>query len=1147
VARSAVTSPTFVGRHRELAQLAGALAAAADGEATTILVSGSAGLGASRLLTEAQRRLSSLPEPFRVLRGSARPVRSGVPYAPVLDALAPLFLEIPDAELAELAGPSGEELGQLMPWLGTRFERVGLMPARPTIVAPARRQGRILESVLGLLSRLGERRPVVLMLEDLHHADAATRALATFIARISRMQRLCLVATYQPDELTRAHPLRASLEAMAESPRPLQRIGLEPLGRDELAELIEGIEGERASASVLLLVAERSGGNPLVAEALLAARRELPNVSLTGSFEQLVVTRLKMRSDRCRATLRLLATLGRPTTVTELGAIAAASSYDPGFVREEDLAAGLEEARLHGFLAPGPLLDVCHELVGAAIAHDLLPWDTRRHRGALGQALVGVPAETLVHRLAVFDLPGAMAAAVEAADAAEAVDAADVELEHLEVAIELSASLTLGPDDAGDAMKSQRLAELETRAAEAAFASGHSDRATAYVLSAIARLAKPVDRSRLARLHERLGQYRRNAGDSDGGLDELRRAVELAPPDTLLCADALAALAQAEMLDGIFADAEVHARAAIELARRLQPGAGVDGRSIEAHAITTLGVVLGWGDVPDDGVALLREARVLAQETGQLDDVFRVFANLTTVLDLIGRRDDAIAVAYEGIAEARSVGQEAIYGNFLRGNAAETLFRMGRWPEAADLCRTALEWSGSGENYVNAALHLAIVEIEASAGEEASRLLGRLLLELETVRDPQYSVPTYQAAASFALWRSDVADAVRAADLAWDRVAGNGDWVLVARAAATYAEVAAAAQHATPRRRASPLMIRMRARLAEAIVAAEIAVRAAGVAPSVGSRSEAEAWLGTARAYEKRMDRLDAPEMWAELARRWAAVGDRYEVARAHWREAESILANVAKVGDSARSVRTEARPALEAAVALAVDLGARPLLRELDELAGRAMIQVPALLEIRTGKDAAKDAAKDAPRDGGRETPRETRSEDVRESAPSRVVPESGRGLGTNGVRPAGRVSGADPRVADGQRPDRQVADARRGGAPGWDRVRIASPGLPSAGRIPDSSRPAPPPGGRAALEGFVEAAAPHRPDAFGLSPREREVLALIADGHTNREIGTELFISDKTVGVHVGKILAKLDVSGRVEAAAVAIRLGLAGTGRR
>jgi DNA-binding CsgD family transcriptional regulator len=66
-------------------------------------------------------------------------------------------------------------------------------------------------------------------------------------------------------------------------------------------------------------------------------------------------------------------------------------------------------------------------------------------------------------------------------------------------------------------------------------------------------------------------------------------------------------------------------------------------------------------------------------------------------------------------------------------------------------------------------------------------------------------------------------------------------------------------------------------------------------------------------------------------------------------------------------------------------------------------------------------------------------------------------------------------------------------------------------------------------------------RPNTFGLTARERDVLALVAQGRTNREVGERLFISQKTVGVHVGNILSKLAVSGRVEAATVAIRLGL------
>jgi DNA-binding CsgD family transcriptional regulator len=65
---------------------------------------------------------------------------------------------------------------------------------------------------------------------------------------------------------------------------------------------------------------------------------------------------------------------------------------------------------------------------------------------------------------------------------------------------------------------------------------------------------------------------------------------------------------------------------------------------------------------------------------------------------------------------------------------------------------------------------------------------------------------------------------------------------------------------------------------------------------------------------------------------------------------------------------------------------------------------------------------------------------------------------------------------------------------------------------------------------------------DSLGLTPREGEVLSLVAAGHTNRQIGTELFVSDKTASVHVSNILRKLGVNSRVDAAAVAQRLGIA-----
>jgi DNA-binding CsgD family transcriptional regulator/tetratricopeptide (TPR) repeat protein len=72
-------------------------------------------------------------------------------------------------------------------------------------------------------------------------------------------------------------------------------------------------------------------------------------------------------------------------------------------------------------------------------------------------------------------------------------------------------------------------------------------------------------------------------------------------------------------------------------------------------------------------------------------------------------------------------------------------------------------------------------------------------------------------------------------------------------------------------------------------------------------------------------------------------------------------------------------------------------------------------------------------------------------------------------------------------------------------------------------------------------EAAADAAAEPFGLTPRERQVLALIAEGATNRQIGAALFMAEKTASVHVSRILGKLGVQTRTQAAAVAHRLHL------
>ena len=82
---------------------------------------------------------------------------------------------------------------------------------------------------------------------------------------------------------------------------------------------------------------------------------------------------------------------------------------------------------------------------------------------------------------------------------------------------------------------------------------------------------------------------------------------------------------------------------------------------------------------------------------------------------------------------------------------------------------------------------------------------------------------------------------------------------------------------------------------------------------------------------------------------------------------------------------------------------------------------------------------------------------------------------------------------------------------------------------------------GSAATAAGADDVPTDHAVDRLHLTDREREVLALVAEGRTNRQIAESLFISAKTASVHVSNILTKLDVANRGEAAAVARRLGL------
>jgi DNA-binding CsgD family transcriptional regulator/tetratricopeptide (TPR) repeat protein len=1118
-------SERFVGRERALERVAFGLQSAVDGKPSAMVLSGTAGLGISRLLAETERRIGALAEPFATLHGVAMPATAGIPYAPIGTALEGLLVPADDELLAELVGPTGDVIARLVPGLRPRMEALGLLPDRLRVVATEWREARMFEAVLGLLERLGKRRPVALMLEDMHHADAATRGLGTFLARVSRGQRVLLVMTYQPDRLLRSHPLRATLTALAGTPSVVNA-EIPPLDRVELAELVEAIEGGRPSSTTLLLVAERSHGNPLVAEEVLAARRELSAASLAASFERLVTARAALRSLDCRRVLRLLSMAGSPVTWPALLAMATeferhaparvprpGNGHLPGDGLESEIQTGAMEGLEHGFLvetADGRLTDqgrerrigFRHELIAEAVAADLLPGLRRRFHAALAAAgrpgdgvvagrpvsrpsspLSGIveppnPATELVHHLAAGELVEAQRTALAAAAAAEALDAGADALAHYETALSLYDIVRHDGDP-------PRQPDLYVSTAEAAFAAGDPARASAYCEAAAALLDAPGERLALGLVMEQLGRYRRASGDHAGALSAYRRAVDLVPPaSTPARARVLASLAHFHMLDGVFSEARHYAQEALAAAR----AAGDPARQELLHASCTLAVADAWGEEPEPAVAALRRMLHEAADLGRLDDLFRVYANLTTALDLLGRRDEAIAIAYQGIAEAEREGQATVYGNFLRANACDSLYFMGRWPEVRRLSLEALSWSPVGIWFLTPLHNLTAVEVAMSAGESAGRLLGQLLLAIETVRDPQFAVPAQQLAAAYALWQEDLVDASRAAERGWRRVADTEDWLLTARMAATCLEVDSVIAADAHRRRDLAALAGARERSLPIVLQAEAAVADSGVSNTIGSRRHADLAVRMARAFRSRIEGRDDPATWAGLAAGWADLGDPYEAAQCRWREAEALLDR-----SRGRTSRATAKEPLHAAAEGAYALGAWPLLRAVAELSRRALLPLPRPIEA--ALDGRLESRASGPRLGT-----------VPAARPEGIA--SGDRVGTAGAGARGAPSGRGELATHGR------------GATGNAAALHPEPGL---------------------IASFAASASPGVRQDFGLSKREVEVLALIAEGRSNPEIGRQLYITRKTVAVHVSNILTKLGVSGRVEAAAAAIRLGL------
>ncbi|MDX6676319.1 MAG: hypothetical protein QOE31_371 [Solirubrobacteraceae bacterium] len=895
-----IASRTLVGRDAELAALRAAVRRAGAADPSLTVVAGEAGIGKSRLVHELAH--GAREDGVLVLEGACLGLSGGdVPYAPIVTALRALAAGPHAGVLDALAPDARAELARAVP------ELAGSTAAATTPAEPGRHaQARLFELLLGLLRRVSLATPTLLVIEDLHWADPATRDFVRYFAAHARDERVAIVATYRSDELHRRHPLRALLAELTRSDR-VQRLDLPRLTRTEIARQLAGILDHAPGAELASEIYERSQGNPFFAEELLATRRAGTGAELPDSQRDALLVRVDALSPDALQTLRIVATAGRG-----VGHALLAASAGPA---ERELVAALREAvAAHVLVRHGDELDFRHALVREAIYADLLAGERAELHRRVAQALQRTSdpvnhGELARHWDAAGDADRALSASVAAGLAAASTYAFRDALDHFERA------LTLWPRAAGGrAQAALDHAGLLAEAAEAARLIGDVERAVTLVGRALEAVDPVAEPARAAHLHERMGRY--CTWDGQLALASYARALELLGPApsaqrARVLGDEGLALLNLVRLD--------QARRRCEQAAHVAEQAHAPAE--EAYARLTLGLVLALLGLPADGEAHLRAALAIVTQLGRAEDVGRAHIHLAEVLRYRGAIAEALAVTTEGERVARRLGIESSFGAYLSVNAADDLLHLGRWDEAQQrldgVDPAGLEPTGR-QFWLAVAGRLEIARGNADAARahlDAARAL------ISDGMAPEQFPNVYAGLAELALWdgRPDdacrlVAEGLKAGEDA-DALHLPALLAIGVRAEAEAGIRACGAQRRARRTAATALTARLR----------ELLDLGEGrCAPPSG-----EAHLLECDAELARIEGRPAARRWERAVGAWEQLEQPYAAAYARLRQAEAIAAH----GGSPAA----AQHALSAATDVARRLGARFLLTACERLYARA------------------------------------------------------------------------------------------------------------------------------------------------------------------------------------------------------------------
>ena len=248
----------FVGRSAELETLR-ALLPMAEGEGRrVVLLGGVPGAGKSRLVREFA--VEAAGAGALVLYGGCDAVVR-TPYGPFVEALDHLARVVDPVELRAALGTAGGELTRLLPDLPAR---VGDLP-QPVRADPDTERHRLHTAVTDLLAGVS-RRPVLLVIEDGHWADAPTLLLLRHLARAGSRARVLLLATLRDTEADLPEALSETLADLRRSD-DVVRLRLAGLSGEEVTEFVgRAAEGDLGAGPPELAhaISELTGGNPFL-------------------------------------------------------------------------------------------------------------------------------------------------------------------------------------------------------------------------------------------------------------------------------------------------------------------------------------------------------------------------------------------------------------------------------------------------------------------------------------------------------------------------------------------------------------------------------------------------------------------------------------------------------------------------------------------------------------------------------------------------------------------------------------------------------------------------------------------------------------------------------------------------------------------